>query len=75
MDICLESLKSNKEQYGWNLFDLIRENPRQPNLVLGVMIQRIECPVKLNQWSYSTPEQHQAAEIEVPVDLEAPSTP
>lgn len=51
-----DTKKSNKEPLWLDPFWPDRENPCQPNLAVGVMIQRIECPVKWNQWELLTPE-------------------
>ena len=67
--MCLEGTKSNKKLLWSRPFDPTGENPCQPNLFVGVMIQRIEWHVKLNQWSYLTLEQCQSGGIGVPVDL------
>lgn len=51
--VCFLEPKSNKKQLWSKPLWPGGENPCQPNLVAGVMIYWIECPLKWNQWSYS----------------------
>lgn len=51
--VCFLEPKSNKKQLWSKPLWPGGENPCQPNLVVGVMIYWIECPLKWNQWSYS----------------------